>query len=172
LSSLRVDLIGVLDLLSSLFISMRPYNEPPATVSPPSIEPDRISNEHQASLCSPVTAGNTASCIKYDGLKSNTPTFQVNVYYLLCRTMSALDLTRPANGDSVHPTDLAAAPPIPDVVAGVKKISLHDASTLQETHSPATWPAIRRRLGDTEVSYYLPSRENGVNDMWVALILA
>lgn len=85
--------------------------------------------------------------------------------------MSALNLTRLANGDSVHPTGLAAAPPIPDVVAAVKKIGLHDASTLQETHSPATWPAICRRLGDTEVSYYLPSRENGVNDMWVASIL-
>lgn len=26
---------------------------------------------------------------------------------------------------------------------------------------------IERKLGDTEASYYLPSRENGVNDMYV-----
>lgn len=27
--------------------------------------------------------------------------------------------------------------------------------------------SVERRMGDTELSYYLPARENGVNDMWV-----
>ena len=28
-----------------------------------------------------------------------------------------------------------------------------------------------RQLGETEVSYFLPSREDGVNDMWVIIVV-
>jgi hypothetical protein len=40
-----------------------------------------------------------------------------------------------------------------------------DSSSSQETLVDIAANSFERRLGDTELSYFLPSRESGVNDM-------
>ncbi|KAJ7597467.1 hypothetical protein C8J56DRAFT_320793 [Mycena floridula] len=44
--------------------------------------------------------------------------------------------------------------------------TIEDFTTDDET---LTKPRLERQLGDTEISYFLPSRENGVNDMYLHL---
>ncbi|KAJ3548604.1 hypothetical protein NMY22_g1201 [Coprinellus aureogranulatus] len=56
-----------------------------------------------------------------------------------------------------------------EVATAMGELSLDNALTSQETLVDTRWPAVRRRLGDTEASYYLPSRESGVNDMYLML---
>jgi hypothetical protein len=41
-----------------------------------------------------------------------------------------------------------------------------DSSSSQETLVDIASNLFERGLGDTELSYFLPSRESGVNDMW------
>jgi hypothetical protein len=59
-----------------------------------------------------------------------------------------------------------------EATAGLQNANLHDASSSEETLVDKGSPAVRRRLGDTEASYFLPSRESGVNDMCVLFNLS
>ncbi|KAF6766679.1 hypothetical protein DFP72DRAFT_867287 [Ephemerocybe angulata] len=59
--------------------------------------------------------------------------------------------------------------PIQDLTPALKDVVLQAAASSQETLVETTLPSLRRRLGDTEASYFLPSRESGVNDMYLML---
>ncbi|KDR85482.1 hypothetical protein GALMADRAFT_218579 [Galerina marginata CBS 339.88] len=52
-------------------------------------------------------------------------------------------------------------------VKGDLKWTPKDASTILQPFAPV--PPVERKLGETETSYFLPSRESGVNDMYLHL---
>ena len=61
--------------------------------------------------------------------------------------------------------------PLPSLTDCLLKVPASDGTpspTLSDnTLVDAGLHLYQRRLGDSELSYYLPSRENGVNDMYV-----
>lgn len=66
------------------------------------------------------------------------------------------------------PFQAPPTPPLSDDEREVAKLSSGtEPIVVEDALHDAAGPTFERRMGDTELSYYLPSRADGVNDMYV-----
>ncbi len=76
------------------------------------------------------------------------------------------------SADAVHPNAFVGAPPTAfhsNALVGEPPFddSRVDSAELNDEELPSEHLTFERKMGDTELSYYLPSRADGVNDMCV-----